>query len=123
LLGTASVALLLAWTTSAGGQHTSLPYDLLLSLDQLETLRQAWNDGLSYVPGEVLVKFRDDATTAQKLRTMTQLPGKVESTSTRRIGAALLMKFVDEPDAYGLASTLRSQPEVIWAQPNYLRRL
>jgi len=115
--------LLLAWTTTVGGQHTSLPYDLLLSLDQLEGLRRAWNDGLSYVPGEVLVKFRDDVTTAQKLGAMAKLPGTIESTGTRRIGPALLLKFVDESDADGLASTLQSQPEVLWAQPNYLRRL
>jgi serine protease len=120
----ASVALLLfAWTGAVGGQQASQPYDLLLSLDQLEALRQAWNGGLSYIPGEVLVKFRDNATTAQQAGAMTRVPGGIDQTRTRRIGNALLMKAVDEPDAGRLASTLQSQPEVLWAQPNYFRRL
>jgi serine protease len=124
LLGIASVALLFyALTTAVEGQQTSLPYDLLLSLDQLEALRQAWNDGLPYIPGEVLVKFRDGVTPAAKVRAMREMPGRIDDRSTRRIGDVLLMTAVDEPDARRLASTLRSQPEVLWAQPNYFRRL
>jgi serine protease len=123
-LGTAGVALLLlAWTTGVGGQQGSLPYNLLLSLDQLEALRQAWNDRLAYIPGEVLVKFRDGVTPAQRVRAMTQVSGRIDNSSTRWIGGALLMKAVDEPNVNRLASTLQSQPEVLWAQPNYFRRL
>jgi serine protease len=124
LLGTTGVALLLyVWTAGVGGQQGSLPYNLLLSLDQLEALRQAWNDGLSYIPGEVLVKFRDGVTPAQAVRAMTEVPGRIDNSSTRRIGDALLVKALDEPDANRLAVTLQSQPEVVWAQPNYFRRL
>jgi serine protease len=124
LLGTAAVALLLyAWTTGVGGQQGSLPYNLLLSLDQLEALRQAWNEGLSYIPGEVLVKFRDGVSAAQKARAMTEVSGRIDNSSTRWIGSALLMKAVDEPNVNRLAVTLESQPEVLWAQPNYFRRL
>jgi serine protease len=123
VLGIASAALLLfTWTGTVGGQQASLPYDLLLSPDQLEALRQAWNNGLSYIPGEVLVKFREDVTSAQRARTMTEVGGSID-TSRRRVGGALLMKSVDEPDARQFASTLRSRPEVLWAQPNYFRRL
>jgi serine protease len=123
-LGTASVALLLyVWTSAVGGQQASLPYDFLLSLDQVEALRQAWNRGLSYIPGEVLVKFRDGVTTTQQVRAMSEVPGGIDNTSTRRIGDALLMKAVDEPDVDRLVSTLQSQPEVLWVQPNYFRRL
>ena len=66
LLGIASAALLVAWTSTLAGQQASLPYKLLLSVDQLEALRHAWNDGLSYIPGEVLVKFRDGVAPGQK---------------------------------------------------------
>ena len=123
-LGTASVALLVyAWTSAVGGQQASLSYDLILSRDQVEGLRQAWNDGLSYIPGEVLVKFRDGVTTARQARAMTEVPGRIDSSSMRRVGDALLMKAIGEPNADRLASTLQSQPEVLWAQPNYFRRL
>jgi serine protease len=123
VLGIASAALLLfTWTGTVGGQQASLPSDLLLSPDQLEALRQAWNNGLSYIPGEVLVKFREDVTSAQRARTMTEVGGSID-TSRRRVGGALLMKSVDEPDARQFASTLQSRPEVLWAQPNYFRRL
>ena len=40
----------------ADGQR--LPYDILMTRDQLEAVRRAWNERLPYVPGEVLVKFR-----------------------------------------------------------------
>jgi serine protease len=124
LIATASAALLIcASTTGLEGQQTSLPYDLLLSPDRLEALRQAWNDGLSSIPGEVLVKFRDGVTPAQQLRAMTEVPGRIDNTTTRWIGDALLIRAMDEPDAGQLASTLQSQPEVLWAQPNYFRRL
>jgi serine protease len=123
LLGIAGAALLLfTWTGTVGGQQASLPYDLLLSSDQLEALRQAWNNRLSYIPGEVLVKFREGVTTAQRARATTEVRGSIDN-SARRLGGALLMKSVDEPDARQLASTLRSRPEVLWAQPNYFRRL
>jgi serine protease len=123
LLGIASAALLLfTWTGTVGGQQGSLPYDLLLSPDQLEALRQAWNNGLSYIPGEVLVKFRERVTTAQQARAMTEVRVSL-SNGTRRLGGALLMKSVDEPNARRLATTLQSRPEVLWAQPNYFRRL
>jgi subtilisin family serine protease len=125
LLGVAGAALLLfAWTPGTVESQQASPADnLLLSLDQLEALRQAWNNRLSYIPGEVLVRFRDGVTTAGRLRAMRELPGRIDSGRTRRVGDALLMKAVDEPNAYRLASTLRSQPEVLWAQPNYFRRL
>jgi serine protease len=122
LVAFASAALLLTWTGTAGGQQASLPYDLLSSPDQLEALRQAWNNGLSYIPGEVLVKFREGVTTAEQARAMTEMRASIDN-STRRLGGALLMKSVDEPDARQFASTLQSRPEVLWAQPNYFRRL
>jgi serine protease len=123
LIGIASAALLLLTCPgTVGGQRASLPYDLVLSSDQLEALRQAWNKRLSYIPGEVLVKFRDDVTSAQRARAMTEVGARIDN-RPRRLGGALLMKSVDEPDAAQFASTLRSRPEVLWAQPNYFRRL
>jgi serine protease len=124
LPGIAGAALLLfAWTSTLWGRQTSLPYNLLLSVDQLESLREAWNDRLPYIPGEVLVKFRDGVTGGQQVRAMSAVRGRIDNRRTRRIGNALLMKSVDEPDVQRLASTLQSQPEVQWAQPNYFRRL
>jgi serine protease len=118
-----AVMLLLVWTTIVVGRQTTPTDAFLLSLDQVEALRRAWNDGLSYVPGEVLVRFRDGVTTGGRQRAMRELPGRLDNRRTRRIGDALLMKSVDERDAYRLASTLRSQPEVLWAQPNHFRRV
>jgi serine protease len=123
LLGIASAALVLfTWTRTVGGQQASLPYEFLLSPNQREALRQAWNNNLAYIPGEVLVKFRDDVTSAQRARAMTEAGGSIDP-STRRVGGAQLMRSVDAPDARQLASTLQSRPEVLWAQPNYFRRL
>jgi hypothetical protein len=105
--GIAAAALLLfAWTGAVGGRQQSLAHDLLSTPDQLEALRQAWNNGLSFIPGEVLVRFRDDVTTAQQARAMSEMRTQID-TGTNRLGGAMLMKSVDEPDARQLASTLK----------------
>lgn len=121
---TTAALLLLIWTAgTAGGQQAPPAADFLLSLDQLEALRKAWNEGLSYIPGEVLVRFRDGVTSAGRMRAVRELPGRIDTGRTRRIGDALLVKSLDEPNAYRLASNLQAQPEVLWAQPNHFRRL
>ena len=107
------------WTGTVGGQQTSLAYDLLLSSDQLEALRQAWNNGLSYIPGEVLVKFREGVTTAQQTRAMTgkwRLDGAPVARSVRH------SETIDEPEVRH--SCLNAAvPARVLGQPNYLRRL
>lgn len=124
MLGTTSAVLILyAWVALAQSQDQSLPYDILLSRDQLEATRRAWNEGLSYIPGEVLIKFRDGVSSSLQVRAMSQVRGGIDNSATRWIGDSLLMKALSESNAEHVASTLRAQPEVLWAEPNHFRRL
>jgi serine protease len=77
---------------------------------------------LAYVPGELLVKFKDDARPADQARALSTLR-RVSGATSRWIGDVLLVNTPGEPDAATAAAVLVRQPEVDWAQPNYLRRL
>lgn len=89
----------------------------------IERVVLAWNEDLPYIPGEVLVKFRSGTTTASQSGALSILRGPVDAAETEWIGDVLLARTTSEPDAEAAATALRRQPEVEWAQPNYLRRL
>jgi serine protease len=103
-------------------QQRALPYDLLQSREQLEALRQAWNENLPYIPGEVLIKFRDGVEASGRVRALSATRAGIEERNARWIGDVLWVRAAGEPDAAQLASVLERQPEVAWAQPNYFRR-
>src|SRR5215831_5162610 len=101
-----------------------MPFERRMSVDQLESVRRTWNDQIPYIPGDVLVKFRNDASTAQRSRAMTVVRGGIDQGRSVWIGGDVLWATAPrEDDADALAAALRSQPEVLWAQPNYFRRL
>ncbi len=97
-----------------------LPYDLLMTREQVEAIRRAWNERLPYVPGEVLVRFKTDVEADGRVRALAAARVSVEQRNARWIGDTLWMRASDEADAERLAATLRRQSEVEWAQPNYL---
>jgi serine protease len=123
LIGTlALAAALLPAGSRPHAQSRALPYDPLLTRDQLLALVQAWNDHLPYVPGEVLVKFRDGVDAPGRVRALSAMRAGFEERGARWIGDVLWVRAAGEPDAEQLSAALQSQPEVAWAQPNYLRR-
>jgi serine protease len=123
LLGTvACAAVVVTSAARISAQQRTLPYDLLQSREQLQALRQAWNEKLPYVPGEVLVKFRDGVEAAGRVRALSATRGGIEERNVRWIGDVLWVRADGEPDAVQLAAVLGRQPEVAWAQPNYFRR-
>jgi serine protease len=99
------------------------PYSFLITRSVMERVTAAWNDDLPYVPGEVLVKFRNGTTAATQDRAMSIIRGPVDPAETKWIGNVLLARTTAESDAEAAAAALRRQPEVEWAQPNYFRRL
>jgi serine protease len=108
--------------TRTAAQQRTLAYDLLQSREQIEALRQAWNEKLPYLPGEVLIKFREGVEAAGRVRALSALRAGIEERNARWIGDVLWVRAADEADAEQLSAVLRRQPEVAWAQPNYLRR-
>lgn len=109
--------------TPTRAQTPGTPYPLRMSRDVAEQAVTAWNDRLPYVPGQVLVKFRAGTGIAARSRTLSALRGPLDGVESTWIGEVLLARTTAEPDAEAAAAALARQPDVEWAQPNYLRRL
>jgi len=122
-VGLILAALLLA---AAGGtpaaQQAGHPFNPTLTRERVEALIAAWNANSDHVPGELIVKFRDGYAPAAQTRALSVLRQRT-GLQSHWIGNALLVRAADEPDAQAAARRLALQPEVEWAQPNYLRRL
>ncbi len=117
-----SLALVVVATPLTGTQSLPTASPLLMTA-QVEQRRIAWNDGLAYIPGEILVKFREGVSETARIRAADVARGGIDTASVRWIGDVLVARAAGEPDAEAFAASVRRQPEVQWAQPNYLRRL
>lgn len=87
-----------------------------------QALRQAIAQGLPYVPGEVLVRFATGTAPARATGALSVLRTSMSSSNARWIGEVLHLTGLSNVDAVRAAEDLARQPEVIYAQPNYLMR-
>jgi serine protease len=120
----AAAALAMLWISASqpGAQEPRLPYDLLMTREQALAVARAWNEHLPYVPGEVLMKFRDGVSAEGRVRALAATRTGVTESNAKWIGDTLWVRATGEPDAELLAGALERQPEVEWAQPNYFYR-
>jgi serine protease len=110
----------------AGAGHAQMaapPFTLLMRLDSVTRAADAWDHQLPYMPGEVVVKFKSGTLGAAESRALSSLRGPVNAATATWVGDAVVLATPGEPDAAMAADRLASQPEVEWAQPNYLRTL
>jgi serine protease len=77
---------------------------------------------LDYLPGEVLIKFRSGVSQSQQQAALSALRSRPSAGDLRWIGEVALLRDAADPDAPFLARVLSAQPEVEFAEPNYLRR-
>lgn len=77
----------------------------------------------SYIPGEMLVRFKPGSAPGGQAAALQALRADIGPGDAAWIGDVLHLKNVDLGDPELAASALRRQPEVEYAQPNYLRRL
>src|SRR5687767_5419864 len=111
-------------TAQQSGDTAQQPGDAFTSRmteEQVLQIVRAWNDDLAFVPGELLVKFEPGAAPSAQTRAVTSALRGADLARSRWIGDVLLVRTTDEPDAAAAAAMLERQPEVLWAQPNYLR--
>ena len=94
-----------------------------VSLDRAARLVDASNRGLDYVPGEVIVRFRSFTTPAARQRALGALRGQPDVRDLEWHGPVAIVRDVTQPDAHVLADQLSRQPEVEFAEPNYIVRL
>jgi serine protease len=117
------VALGSARPVSAQAAPWVSPYPLRLTPARAAALVDAARQGVPYVPGEVVVRFRDGLSPGRQQRALSSLRSRPSVSSLRwlRSGAAVLHDD-SQPDAVQLADQLRRQIEVVYAEPNYLYR-
>ena len=95
----------------------------LVTPAQLAAYQLAAARNLNYLPGEVLVKFREGVTVGQQTRALSSLRSRPLPDRMQWIGERLARISVPEdPDSIGMAANLSRQPEVEYAQPNWLRK-
>ncbi|MEZ5317818.1 MAG: S8 family serine peptidase [Vicinamibacterales bacterium] len=79
--------------------------------------------GLDYVPGEVLVRFKPGMTPADQQRALLALRSRPSVGDLDWHGEVAVLRDESQPDARILAAQLGGQPEVDYAEPNYLMRV
>jgi serine protease len=95
----------------------------LVTPAQLAAYQMAAARKLNYVPGEVLVKFRAGVTAGQQARALSSLRSRPLPDRMQWIGDRLArLSEPGDPDSIGMAANLARQPEVEYAQPNWLRK-
>lgn len=85
---------------------------------------EAARRGLNYLPGEVIVKFKPGLAPGQQERALAGLRSRpeVDGLEWRRGGVAVV-RDDRQPNAHILAGQLSAQPDVEWAEPNYIARV
>ena len=78
-------------------------------------------DRLDYLPGQVLVKFKDGVEVSGRQRALDALRSRPAEDRLEWVGEVAVLRDPTQPDARVLADQLAAQPEVAYAQPNYLR--
>ena len=82
---------------------------------------QAVAQGLDYVPGEVIFKFKKNTPTVLQARALTAIRSRPQLSQVRWSHDVGTLRDMTQPDARVLAQQLAEQSDVEFAQPNYLR--
>jgi subtilisin family serine protease len=77
---------------------------------------------LDYLPGEVLVRFKDGVTPARQQRALDSVRSRPSVDALEWTGEIAILRDPSQPDAHILAEQLAAQPEVLYAEPNHIRR-
>lgn len=97
----------------------------LLPREVVESFIQAATDHLDYLPGEVIVKFKPGVTVQGEQRALMALRSRPDVSALQWMAGTSTAVYRDatQPDARILAEQLAEQPEVAYAEPNYLQHI
>ena len=112
---------ILSWLRPAKAQSESAQYPVA-SAARVAALIEAAARDLDYAPGEVLIKFRDGVGQGGQQRALMALRSRPDAGQMKWIGNVAWLHDSSQPNARILAEQLSSQPEVEYAEPNYIRR-
>ena len=119
-------AIAAALTLSSGGvtaQAGAPPFPTIMTFERAQAFVQAAERKLDYVPGEVLVKFKAGVTASGQQRALDAVRSRPSVSQLRWVGEVALLRDQREQNATILAAQLSAQPEVEYAEPNYLRHV
>jgi serine protease len=102
------------------GQLAPPPMDVMPAARATEFVDAAAQD-LDYLPGEVVVKFKEGVTPERQQRALDAVRSRPSVDELEWAGEVAILRDPSQPDAHVLAAQLASQPEVLYAEPNYLR--
>ena len=113
----------LALGPSAGSQTPEMVQMAVMDAAHTDSVMRALSDGLPYVPGELLVRFKDGVGARESGSALRVLRAPIEPGNTEWIGEVLHLRGVDIEDPVHAAENLSRQPEVLYAQPNYINKV
>lgn len=90
---------------------------------RVRALLQAAREGLDYVPGEALVRFRAGKTATHNVASMRALEARTSARLVRWSGDMAVVRDPAISDGRRLAAALSAEAGVAYAEPNYLVRL
>jgi serine protease len=96
---------------------------LQISAARTEAIVDALERRLDYIPGEVLVKFKPGMGPARQQQALMAVRSRPSIDQLRWVRDTAILTDPSQPDSRILAAQLASQPEVLYAVPNYLTRL
>jgi serine protease len=102
------------------GQLAPEPMEVM-SADRAAAYIDAAAQGLDYLPGEVVVKFKEGVAPDEQQRALDSVRSRPSVDSLEWAGEVAILRDPSQPDAHVLAAQLGAQPEVLYAEPNYLR--
>jgi subtilisin family serine protease len=114
-------ALVIARPPRLAGQPAPEPMSVMPAA-RAAAFVEAATRGLDYLPGEVLVKFKDGVPPSRQQRALDALRSRPSLDALEWSGEVAILRDPSQPDANVLAEQLASQPEVLYAEPNYIRR-
>src|SRR5262245_42750159 len=112
-------ALLLSSQSGIIGQDQPAPAPLM-SPETTAAYIDAAQRSLDYLPGQVLVKFKAGATPDGEQRALEAMRSRPSVDSLEWVGDVAIVRDPLQTNARILAEQLSSQPEVQYAEPNYL---
>jgi len=118
LVAALAVAVLLPRHSAVAARQ--LPADLRLTADRAEAFIEARERHLNYLPGEVIVKFKPGVSLEGEQHALMALRSRPDANDLQWNGDFAVLRDASQPDAAILAQQLASQPEVLYAEPNYI---
>jgi serine protease len=117
-----SAATMSSWRPALA-QDSPPPLQFRKTAAELSALAEAVDRKLTYVPYQVLVKFKSGVSQSGQQRALMALRSRPAVSDLKWSGDVAVLTDASQPDATVLSAQLKEQPEVQYAEPNYIRHV